>query len=83
MFLSFTELDVGGFQGYGGYPGDMPMDGMDVSMMPEEYGGGMAYDRQAYNEYWPKGEFLFNFVFQNMVKEVTVILIGAVKFTTN
>lgn len=34
----------------------MPMDGMEVPVMPEELGGGMAYERQ-YNEYWPKGEF--------------------------
>ncbi|XP_013865630.1 junction plakoglobin a [Austrofundulus limnaeus] len=38
------EMDAG-FQGYG-YAGDMPMDGMDGHMMPEEYPGGMAYDRQ-------------------------------------
>lgn len=49
MFLSFTELDVG-FQGYGGYTCIMPMDGMEVPVMPEELGGGMAYERQ-YNEY--------------------------------
>lgn len=66
MFLSFAELDVG-FQGYGAYAGDMPMDGMEVSMMPEEYGGSMAYDRQPYPEYWPKGEFQFHSVFRNML----------------
>ncbi|XP_073328798.1 junction plakoglobin a [Pagrus major] len=44
------ELDVG-FQAYGGYGGEMPMEGMEVNMMPEEYGGGIAYERQAYQEY--------------------------------
>ncbi|CAJ1053705.1 junction plakoglobin a [Xyrichtys novacula] len=44
------ELDAG-FQGYGGYPADMPMDGMDGGMMHDEYAASMAYDRQAYPEY--------------------------------
>ncbi|KAK7930256.1 hypothetical protein WMY93_006651 [Mugilogobius chulae] len=43
------EMDAGGFQGYG-YPGEMPMDGMDGNMMHEEYGGGMQYERQGYHE---------------------------------
>ncbi|XP_023122597.1 junction plakoglobin [Amphiprion ocellaris] len=43
------ELDAG-FQGYAGYPGDIPMDGMDGNMMHEDYPGSMAYDRQAYPE---------------------------------
>uniref|UniRef100_A0A3P8TXS4 Junction plakoglobin a n=1 Tax=Amphiprion percula TaxID=161767 RepID=A0A3P8TXS4_AMPPE len=35
---------------YAGYPGDIPMDGMDGNMMHEDYPGSMAYDRQAYPE---------------------------------
>ncbi|XP_074518238.1 junction plakoglobin a [Halichoeres trimaculatus] len=44
------ELDAG-FQGYGGYAGDMPMDGMDGGMMHDDYPPSMPYDRQAYPEY--------------------------------
>lgn len=44
------EMDAG-FQGYSGYPGDMPMESMDGMMMPEDYPGSVAYDRQAYPEY--------------------------------
>ncbi|KAM7393820.1 hypothetical protein PAMP_020661 [Pampus punctatissimus] len=44
------ELDAG-FQGYGGYAAEMPMDSMDGNMMHEDYGGSMAYDRQQYNDY--------------------------------
>uniref|UniRef100_A0A3Q3LSE5 Junction plakoglobin a n=1 Tax=Labrus bergylta TaxID=56723 RepID=A0A3Q3LSE5_9LABR len=44
------ELDAG-FQGYGGYAADIPMDCMDGTMMHDEYAGSMAYDRQAYPEY--------------------------------
>ena len=50
MLLSVAELD-GGFQGYGGYAGDMPMETMDGGMMQDEYQGSLAYDRQAYPEY--------------------------------
>lgn len=39
------ELDAG-YQPYG-YPGDMPMDGMDGPMMQDDYAGNMAYERQA------------------------------------
>ncbi|KAM3865289.1 junction plakoglobin a [Diretmus argenteus] len=45
------ELDVG-FQGYGGYPGEMPMDGMDQEMLPEDYQSGMVYDRQPYSDHY-------------------------------
>lgn len=44
-----TELDAG-FQNYGGYPGDMPMDGMD-GVMYDDYQHSMAYDRQPYPEH--------------------------------
>ncbi|XP_034544825.1 junction plakoglobin a [Notolabrus celidotus] len=44
------ELDAG-FQGYGGYSADMPMDGMDGGMMQDDYTNSIAYDRQAYPEY--------------------------------
>ncbi|XP_033480286.1 junction plakoglobin a [Epinephelus lanceolatus] len=44
------ELDAG-MVGYSAYPVDMPMEAMDGVMMQDEYGGSMAYDRQAYNEY--------------------------------
>uniref|UniRef100_A0A3Q3WD89 Uncharacterized protein n=1 Tax=Mola mola TaxID=94237 RepID=A0A3Q3WD89_MOLML len=42
------ELDAG-YPGYGGYAGDMPMDSMDATMMPEDYAGSIGYDRQAYS----------------------------------
>ncbi|XP_071771376.1 junction plakoglobin a [Centroberyx gerrardi] len=45
------ELDAG-FPAYGGYPVDMPMDGMEGDMMPDEYQGGMVYDRQQYSEHY-------------------------------
>lgn len=48
--LLSTELDGGGFQGYAGFPGDIPMDQMDGNMMHEDYVGTMQYDRQAYHE---------------------------------
>jgi len=38
------ELDVG----YGGYPGDMGMDGMEPEMLPEDYQATMTYDRHPY-----------------------------------
>ncbi|KAM8841951.1 junction plakoglobin-like isoform 1-T1 [Synchiropus picturatus] len=50
-----AEMDAG-FAGYGAFEGDMRMDGMDGTMMHDEYGGSMAYpgtmgyDRQAFNE---------------------------------
>lgn len=44
------ELDAG-MVGYSAYPVDMPMEAMDGVMMQDEYGGSMAYDRQAFNEY--------------------------------
>ncbi|XP_042077527.1 junction plakoglobin a [Haplochromis burtoni] len=40
------ELDAG-FQGYG-YPGDMPMDSMDGTMMHDEYAASLPYERQQY-----------------------------------
>lgn len=43
------ELDAG-MVGYGAYPVDMPMEALD-GVMQDEYGGSMAYDRQAFNEY--------------------------------
>lgn len=43
------ELDAG-FQGYGGYAGDIPMDSIDVNMMHDEYGNTLQYDRQGYHE---------------------------------
>lgn len=43
------ELDAG-MVGYSAYPVDMPMEALD-GVMQDEYGGSMAYDRQAYNEY--------------------------------
>lgn len=46
--MCLAELD-GGVQGYGGYPGDMPMDVMDGPMMMDDYQGSMVYDRQAYS----------------------------------
>ncbi|KAA8595177.1 hypothetical protein FQN60_012312, partial [Etheostoma spectabile] len=39
------ELDAG-FQGYGGYPADMPMDGMDGNLMQDDYSASLAYERQ-------------------------------------
>ncbi|XP_031145441.1 junction plakoglobin a isoform X1 [Sander lucioperca] len=44
------ELDTG-FQGYGGYPADMPMDGMDGNMMQDDYAASLAYERQPYHDY--------------------------------
>lgn len=41
-----AELDAG-FQPYG-YPGDMPMDGLDGNMMGDDYGASMAFERQPY-----------------------------------
>lgn len=46
--MCLAELDAT-VQGYGGYPGDMPMDVMDGPMMMEDYPGSMVYDRQAYS----------------------------------
>ncbi|XP_056135654.1 junction plakoglobin-like [Lampris incognitus] len=43
------ELDVA-YAGYGGYPAEMPIDGMDVEVMHDDYPGGMVYDRQPYPE---------------------------------
>ncbi|XP_032355462.1 junction plakoglobin a [Etheostoma spectabile] len=44
------ELDAG-FQGYGGYPADMPMDGMDGNLMQDDYSASLAYERQPYHDY--------------------------------
>ncbi|XP_034717296.1 junction plakoglobin a [Etheostoma cragini] len=44
------ELDAG-FQGYGGYPADMPMDGMDGNLMQDDYSASLAYERQQYHDY--------------------------------
>ncbi|XP_076585200.1 junction plakoglobin a-like [Chaetodon auriga] len=43
------ELDAG-FPGYGGYGADMPMDGMEGTMMQDDYTGSV-YDRQVCPEY--------------------------------
>merc|ERR1739838_1223017 len=39
------ELDAG-FQAYGAYPNDIPMEGMEGNMMHDDYAGSMNYDRQ-------------------------------------
>ncbi|XP_070769103.1 junction plakoglobin-like [Enoplosus armatus] len=39
------ELDAG-YQGYGGFATDMPLDGMDGNMMHDDYAGSMVYERQ-------------------------------------
>ncbi|XP_029368143.1 junction plakoglobin a isoform X1 [Echeneis naucrates] len=39
------EFDAG-FQGYGGYPGDMPLENLDGNMISDEYTA--TYDRQQY-----------------------------------
>ncbi|KAM7009924.1 junction plakoglobin a [Tautogolabrus adspersus] len=41
------ELDTG-FQGYGMYAADIPLDNMDGTMMQDEYAASMAYERQPY-----------------------------------
>ena len=46
--ICLSELDAG-YPGYGGYAGDIPMDGMDATMMPDDYAGSINYDRQAYS----------------------------------
>lgn len=56
MRSSLAELDVG-YQGYGGYAADMPMDGMEGPMMPDDYPGSV-YDRQVCPEYWPTGQYM-------------------------
>lgn len=42
--VPFAEMDPG-FQQYG-FAADLPMDGLDGTMMHDEYPGSMAYDRQ-------------------------------------
>lgn len=37
-----------GYQGFGGYARDMPVDGMDGNMMHDDYPASMAYDGQQY-----------------------------------
>ncbi|XP_049575800.1 junction plakoglobin a [Syngnathus scovelli] len=39
------EMDVP-FQNFGGYAGDIPMDAVDGTMMHDDYGTNMVYDRQ-------------------------------------
>ncbi|XP_057699524.1 junction plakoglobin a [Corythoichthys intestinalis] len=34
------------FQNFGGYPGDMPMDAVDGTLMHDDFAGNMVYDRQ-------------------------------------
>ncbi|XP_071393220.1 junction plakoglobin a [Centroberyx affinis] len=52
MEAPYPDEMEAGFPAYGGYPVEMHMDGMDGDMMPDEYQGGMVYDRQQYSEHY-------------------------------